>query len=486
MCYKFSTVSLYSHSSTEEIRLSFIHSLSPDDKLPDEVLFPTTEHPNTHEDEASLACHPISSCLKISEEIDNNTLGTQKEKEVTESWDISRNEIEDNVGSDSLAKWKLVVSIPAEEATRGGEDGGMLNQQRESHLLSGSVTTQESSCDAHSPKLTNLFGEEGVELIVDSESLTEAITGQMSNKEHEMQDGLNGVKWKERGNKEATVLNGKGSANEMRGIRLLGSNRNTSLERNLNLLPTSIMEKIFDCDTEGEKLVEKEENDFVYRVNTPEIKEDEYQPGRIDVEISMECHAGSPTKSSLSSKGGDHKESHCHAENTEDMEHHAENPLMQPETKTADNLERTRKQRINAVEVRLEETEGSPKAGIDTYMEDKMDPEPHLCSNFQLTEKQWETDHKEICESPVRDTELRESGRDGDESVMPPVDSNECTSTGKYGLICKNTLFYLIVFFLGDHLKLGHVVFVLISRQQIYLQFMCGISFSFENNTKNI
>lgn len=425
----------------------------------------------------------------MSEEIDNNTSGTQKEMEVTENWDISRNEIEDNVGSDSLANWKL-VSTPAEEATSGGEDGGTRNQQREPEtietggihlLLSGSVTTQESSCGAHSPKLTNLFGEEEVEQMVDSESLTEAITGPMSNKEHGMQDGLNGVKWKERGNREATVLNGKGSANDMSGIRLLGTNRNTSLERNLNFLPTSIMDKIFDCDTEGEKLVEKEENDFVYRVNTPEIKEDEYQPCSIDVEISMECHAGSPTKSSLSSKRGDHEGSRCHAENTQDMEHHAENPLMQPETKTAANLERTRTQRINAVEVRLEETEGSPKAGIDTCTEDKMDPQPHLCSNVQLTEKQWETDHKEVCESPVR-----ESGRDRDESVMPPVDSNEYTSAGKYGLICKNTLFYLLVLFLGDYLKHGHVVFVLISRQQIYLQFMCGISFSFENNTKNI
>lgn len=418
--------------------------LSPGDELPDEVLFPTTEHPNTHEDGPSPACPSVSTCLKISEETDNKS-GAQKEK-VTENWNISRNELEDNVGSNRLAKWKLIVSNPAEEAINGGDDGGTPYQQTESEtkaggmnlLLSGSVTRLETGCDAHSPKLINLFGE-GVELTVDSESMTETGKGQMSNNEHEKQDGLN-VQWKGRFHREATMLNGKGSANKIRGIQLLGTNRNLSLERNLTLLPASMINKMFDCDTEGEKLVEKEENDFVYEVNTSEIKEVKHAPDSKNVEISIQCHGGSPTKIPLSFEREDHQESQGRAENTQKMKHQGENSLMQPEAKLVlgvnpgDNLERTRKQRINA-------------GGIHKCMDDMMDTEPHFCSVVQLTEKQCETDHKEVCESPVRDTELRECGRDRDESVRPPVDRNECTSTGKDNLICKKALFYLLGFF---------------------------------------
>ncbi|XP_044039519.1 uncharacterized protein LOC122870015 isoform X1 [Siniperca chuatsi] len=426
---------------TEEIRPSFIHNLLPDNEAPDDVLSPTTEQPNTHIEEPSLACHPVSSCFKISEETNNNTSG---------SWNIPRNELED-----SQAKWKLPLSNSTEEATSGGEDGGPLFQQPEPetiktgriHVLpSGCVTRQETGCDAHSPKpMRNLVGDKGVELIVDSENMTEARTRQMSNIEREMQDVVNGVTWKEKEHRNATLLNEKGSANEMGGTQLLGTNKNTSLERNLNLLATtSIMDRIFDCDTEGENLWEREENDF----DTPEIKEVEHPPGIKTKEISVGCNTDSPKKISISLERRDSKVSHYQAENTQDMgqalnetgEKHTENPQVQCETKfvlgdnTADNLERTTEERIDVMEVRLEvETESRTKADVGTSTENKMETEQHHCS-VQLRERECETHYREVSELPGRDTEPGGRSKDKDESVMPPVDSeDESTSTEDSG-----------------------------------------------------
>ncbi len=468
MHYKFTTLSFHSHSSTEEIRPSFIHALSPNDKGPDEVLFPTTEHSNPHKEEPSLACHPVSFCLEIDEETDNSTPGAHEEKKVTESWNVPKDELEDTVASDRQEKWELPLSNPTEEITSGGEDGGALYQQPESKTIktgrmpllpSGYVTRQETRCDAHSPKpMRNVVEEEGVELIVDSENMTEAGTGQMSNTEHE-------ESWrKERGYMDATLLNKKGSANKMGGIWFLGTNKNTSLERNLGFLPTSIMDKIFDCDTEGKKLGEREENDFEFRVNTPEVKDVERPLDVENKEILMGCHPGNPKKISISLEKGDHKVSPYQAENTQDTgqtetgeKYHTENPLVQGETKlildddTADNLERTTEERIEAMEVRLEvETESRTKGDIDTSTEDKMETEQQHCSDVQLRERQCETDCREASELPGRDTEPGERRRDRDESVMPPVvGEDESTPTGKgmMGLICNNTVSYLLGFF---------------------------------------
>uniref|UniRef100_A0A8P4KTA6 Polymerase (DNA directed) nu n=1 Tax=Dicentrarchus labrax TaxID=13489 RepID=A0A8P4KTA6_DICLA len=436
-------------NSTEEIRPSFIHILSPDDGVFDEVLFPTMEHPNTHEEEPSLAYHPVSSCLKLSEETDDNTPGAQKEKKVTESWNIPRNELEDTVCIDSQTKWKLPPSYPTEEAISGGEDRGTLCQQPESETLkagiinllpSDCVTAQETCCNACSLKpMRNLVGEEGVDLIVDSERMTEAGTGQMSNTEHEMQDGVNGVMWKERGHVDSALLDETGSIRDMGGIQLLGTSKNSSLEKNFNLLFTTNMDKIFDCDNEGEKLGERGENYFEYRVNTPESKEVEHPPGSVSKEMSVGCHAGSPIKISLALERRDNRVSLCQAKNPQDRKHHTENSLVQCETKlvqgdnTADNLEGTTDERIDVMEVRLQvEPENRTKAGTDTSTEDKMETELNLCSDIQR-EKTSETDDREVSELPERETESGERGRDNDESVMPPVHSDECTSTEDTG-----------------------------------------------------
>lgn len=318
-------------------------SLSPDDKPPDEALFPTTEHPDAPKDGIALACHPVKSSLKINE-TGNNISGAQGEKEVSGSWNISRNETEDDVSSDTLAsKWKLIVSTSAKEATNG-RDG--IHQ-----VLSGSVTRRES-CDAQSPKLKDLFGQEGVELIVDSEKMAKAGTGQMSSREQKMYDE---------------------SVNAMCGIWFSGTSENTCLE-NLNFLSTNI----FGC-SKRVKLVEERGNNFVYRLDKPEIKQADPLPG-------------SPTKSSLSSTREELKTSQ--AGNTQDIQHRAENTLMQPVTRAADNLNRNVKQRITAMAVRQEETESRTKTVIGSSTGDQIETESHPRSIIQPTQEQCETDNK--------------------------------------------------------------------------------------------
>ncbi|KAF1380707.1 hypothetical protein PFLUV_G00166660 [Perca fluviatilis] len=128
---------LYEHqatpwrSSTEEISPPFIHNLSPDKKDHDRALFPPTNYPNTHEAEPALACHQVSSCLKISEETDNDTSGAQKEYRNAECWHIPRKKLDHAVGSESQEKWKLLLSNPTKEVISGEEDGGILYHQSE-------------------------------------------------------------------------------------------------------------------------------------------------------------------------------------------------------------------------------------------------------------------------------------------------------------------------------------------------------------------
>ncbi|KAI3375733.1 hypothetical protein L3Q82_004031 [Scortum barcoo] len=413
--------SVFEHQATPW-KASFTEEIRPSYKGRDEVLFPTAEPFNPHKEELSLACHPVSYSIKISEETDNHTPAVQEKKKVTENWNIPRDEFKDTVTSNSQVKWKLSLSNPGEEISCGGKDGGTRYQQLESEttktvemnlLPSGCVRRQETRCDEYSPKLmTNLVGEEGVELIVDSENITEAGTGQMSNTEYEMQDG---VMWKE---KRHTLINEK--TNEVWGIQFLRTNKNSSLERNLNFLSTTSLVGKICCDAVGEKLGEKKENDFEFRVDTPEV-------------IGVGAM-------------GEHQVSPCRAENAQDtgqtgarQKHHTEKPLVQGETKLllgdeiTDNLERTTEERTEMMNVRLEmETESRTKAGIDTGTEDKMETEQQHFSDVQPRERECERSH--CREVTVRDTEQAERGRNRDEPLMPPVDSeNEITPTEDAG-----------------------------------------------------
>ncbi|XP_078132745.1 DNA polymerase nu [Sander vitreus] len=338
---------LYEHqatpwrSSTEEIRPPFIHNLSPDKKDHDTALFPPTNYPNTREAEPALTCHQVSSCLKISEETDNDTSGAQKENRNAESWHIPRKKLDHAVGSDSQAKCKLLLSNPTEEVVSGEEDGGILYHQ----------------------------SEEGVQQIVD------------------------------------------------RG--------------------------------------QKEHKGFDYIVNTHEIKV-ERSSSIEDKEMLVGCLLGTPKKILASSERGDHKWGHWQAESpqvvsqtvTETAEKdNTENPLVQCEaTKlflgdtTADNLERTTEEGIDVMEVGLE-VQRESSAGIDSSTEDKIETEQQHCSDVQIRESQCETDYREVNELPGGDNEPGERGKDRNEYVMPPVDSeNGSTSTEKAGEIGVNEL----------------------------------------------
>lgn len=121
--------------------------------------------------------------------------------------------------------------------------------------------------------------------------------------------------------------------------------------------------------------------------NTCKIQEVGHQPCSVNEETSVKCLAGSKIKSS---------------------------------------------QEEDQLEARLEETGNSGEADTCTVYKTDMD-----------LQTQCETDHhNKISESRAKDAELRASAY-SDVSVMPPVHSNESTSTGKYGLIY-NTFIYVL------------------------------------------
>ncbi|XP_034757074.1 DNA polymerase nu isoform X2 [Etheostoma cragini] len=396
-------------SSTEEIRPHFILNLSPDKKDHDMALFPPTNYPDTHKAQPALACHQVSSGLKISEETDNDTSGAQKKNRNAESWHIPRKKLDQSVGLDSLAKWKQPLFNPTKEVISGEEDGGILYNQ----------------------------SEEGVQQIVDSENRG-AANEEISDQGHEMQDAATG---QETRHWDAPLPHEKGSASEMQGFQFLGTNENPSLERNLNLVYTSKMDKSFHCYSEVTKSWQKEHNDFDCIVNTHEIKI-EHSPSIDDKEISVGCLPCTPKKILTSSERGDHKWVHCQAESPQDVSQtvtetaekdKTENPPSFLGDTTADNLERTKEEGIEVMEVGLEVQKES-SAVVDSSIEVEIETEQHHCSDVQIRESQCETDYRGVNELPGGDIEPGEKGGDRNEYVMPPVDSeNASTSTEDLG-----------------------------------------------------
>ncbi|XP_068443598.1 uncharacterized protein [Clinocottus analis] len=369
-------------NSTEEIKTSFIHNLSPDKVDPDEVLFPTDVQHNDHEEGHALACYTASSCLKTGEEIDNYRAGAQKENRYSDRWSISRKKLDTTVALDSQAKWKLPLFNPTEEVTSGGDGGGLLSQ----------------------PSV-----EEGQQM-EDSENVMQAGTAQMSGRDHEMQDG---VTCEETRRRDAHMRNEKGTAFEIEDPLLLETNDNICLDIN--------MDKSFYCNSEVAKSGQKEDNVFEYRLDAPE------QPPSIEEKEIF--HTGRPKNAiSLSIERGQHKVSHYQADTLQAMsrtvtetaeELPTENPLKQCEPNklvlgdtAADNMERSTEERIDVREVDLEVQKGS-SAGIDST-EDKMETEQHHCSDVQIKESQCLTDYREV-------TEPEERGADRNESGMSPV-----------------------------------------------------------------
>ncbi|KAF0029208.1 hypothetical protein F2P81_018313 [Scophthalmus maximus] len=237
--------------NTEEIRPSFILRLSPDDKRPNEVLFPPVA-----QGEPGLARQPFSSRLHTSYDADNST---QKEKKHAGSWNILRNELESVVASDGRPKGKRPPCDPAEEASSGGGDGGVLFQLSKcetvktgsTHLSpSGCVMRQETLRYAHSPELTRrLDVEEDLEL-----------TGG---------DGFKGT-----GQTDATLSNKTGSPSEV------------------------------------------EDNDPAYIRNTPEVKDGERPPGIRNKEMPAGCYSSSPENIPVSLQRGTHRVSPRQADNS--------------------------------------------------------------------------------------------------------------------------------------------------------------------------
>ncbi|KAK5893419.1 hypothetical protein CgunFtcFv8_006292 [Champsocephalus gunnari] len=370
-------------NSAEVIGPPFIQNLSLDDE--EETLFPTTEHPNTQRREATV--HKVYSCFKISEETQNDTLVPQKGN--AESWHVLRKKTDHTVSLDILSEWRLPLSIPSEEVIRGEQEGGLLYQL-----------------------------EEGAEEAVHSENMM-----QMSDVRHEMQDEVTC---------EKTRHIEKESANEKEGP-LSGTNENATLAMNLNF--TSNTDKRLHCYSDDAKSCQEENNDFECRV-TPEIKEVEHPADREDEEASVGFHSGSPKKISVSLELGERNVSHCQAEKPQDMsragteteeKHCTENPLLCEPNKlvlggpTADNLQRNRERMEVNLEVQRER--------IATSNKDKMETEQHHCCDVQMTDRLCESDWRKGSEKPGGETVSGEQGGDRNETVKPPVDcDNESSS----------------------------------------------------------
>lgn len=434
-----------SHDSSEEIRPSFSLSLSPDES-PDEVLFPMAEHPNTHQEEPSLTHHAVSFCV----ETDNGTSVELKEKRDTKRLNIFGQEGENPGGSDGRLKRQRPLSDPSEEATRGREDEGLLFQLSEYETVrsgeiqlppGGFVTRQETSCDVCSPKpVRHLDEEEGeVQLMVDSENMTEEGAGQKSDGEDEMHKR---EKSKEKRQMYATLPSKTVSPGEMKGFLLLGTNEISPSQRSLDWASTtSNGNKSSHCYSEGAESVQGKDNDPECRLNTPEVKHVEHPPGTENKEVSVEYHTSGPQDIPVALERGKHKVNQtppvldqtwtetagkCHA--AEALVQGELTESIPGDTTTADNPCRPTEAGADVMEVGSEmETASGAEAG----REDKMETEQSNCSHVQLRNRQHEADYREAAELPGRDAEPGERETDRDESVMPPVDSQgEGASTG--------------------------------------------------------
>nr|XP_040039007.1 DNA polymerase nu [Gasterosteus aculeatus aculeatus] len=378
-------------NSTEEIRLPFLYN-PPDEEDPDEVLFPTTVHPNAYEEGRALDCSGVS-YFEASGVTYGDTSHAQNENIHSDSWNVPRKKLATTVAVDSLAKWNLPLCNRTEEAISGGEDGGIFYQQAE-------------------------------EQMVDSENV--------SGTEHQMQDG---VMCEETRYLAAPVPFEKGSADEMERLLLSGTNENTSLETSLNLIWT----KSF-C-SEVAMSGQKEDVDFENRINTCE-------PLPCIEDKEMYC-TGSPKQILVPLERREHKVSHCRARYPQDVspsvteraeELLTENPLMcsdptkvVPGDTTADDLQRTAEERIDVSEVNLEgQREG--RAGSDASTGDKVETDKPHCCDVQTRESSSKRVYRELTESAGGDIEPEGRGAHRNESGMFPVDGeNGRTATEDSG-----------------------------------------------------
>nr|XP_020480267.1 DNA polymerase nu isoform X2 [Monopterus albus] len=307
------------------------------------------------------------------------------------------------------------------------EDGDVLYQQSKSdttkigkiHLSPrGFVTRQDIGCDAYLSKpMRNLDGEEELELMVNSESMTEAGAGQMSDIKQEMEDEVNTGTLEER---DVILPTKTRLTSEMEGVLLL----ETNLENNLYLVSTSNMDKSTDCNTWGEKLSEKEVDE--YNISAYE------HPSGSEIKVSVDCDAGSPAKVSPSVITEDHKVSPCQAETPQVLGwpatetekdltetprvHCGPNKLVLGDT-TADDPERTTEEKADVMEVGLKvEKFNRTKTCTDSDTEEETD-QPQ-CSDVQLKGRLY----IEVKELAGGDTEPGGSEKDN-ESVMTHVDS---------------------------------------------------------------
>lgn len=391
------------------------------------------ENPKTHKEVPVLAYHPISSCLKVSVETNNGTSGGQKEKKGTKCRTVLVNDVEDVV-SDSQLKWKQPLSDHTDEATIGGlrkQSKSETSQTGRIHLCSGGFLPRQ---DTNSPKsVRDLVRQEGVEFVVNTENMTKAGTGLMSDTDCEMEVGRNGASEEVI---DSVLPNEKISTSENEDILFLGTNEDTNLESSLYLETTSNMDISTSCNSGRQRFVETEVNRCNF--SAFEIKEAEHPQGSEKEALTARNNSGGLLKITPLLLSGNHKVGPCRAESpqvsgqsvieTEENDQTRGTVVQCVPAKfilvdtNPKYLARTRKERVNMMEIGLEVDTESRDINIDIEAE-----QPH-CSVVQT--KQRQCGYKLVSDLTGGDTGPGESRKDGDESGVVVVDS-EGASLGK-------------------------------------------------------
>lgn len=371
----------HSHSFTEETRSSFIRTHSPDSELHDQAVLPVIEHSNFQDNGTFFTCRPVSSHLKVIKEKAESTSGAQTAQGFLVSRNSARNEIKDGVDPGSQVNMSCAVQRT---------DGSKLCQQKESEttdngriqsVLSNSGKKQESSFNAS--KLVNLQ-EKGMEVILQSEEVSGVSAGQQSSRGQKQKGQLSNIYCNNSSCTESSIRWKREESN-----LLLELNMNTTASRKKSdFLFASLCDnmKANSCpDTAGEQFVEEDMD------NTPTIQEMEPSHLGVNQDASVK----------------DQVERHHPARNPQEMEHHTEQSLMEPETSDLDSG--------------FVEAKGSEEADSNAVLQ-----------TVEGLAMQLEDLHNKVDEGPERSAQLEESG-DGGVPLIPPAGSLRSTSPGKYG-----------------------------------------------------
>lgn len=357
----------HSHRFTEETRSSFIRAHSPDSEHRDQVVLPVIERSEFQDNATLLICHPASSHVnKIKEKAESTDRGAQTEQHFLVSGNSTQVEIKDGTSPGSQVNMSCDVQH---------KDGSKLCQKRESQtansgniqsILRSSATRQESG-------------------LVESEQVLGVSTGQRSSREQEQNGGLTTVNLNTGGCSKASS---KGKQEGSHLLLQLSINSTSSEKKSDSFVSLCDDTTNTSCpDSGAEQFVEK------YSDNTLNIQETGPLPLDVNQDILVK----------------DQMEGFHPVKNTQEVDHHTEQSLMEHETDLGD---------MFVVTGRSEEAHSNAVHQRD------ISPATQL------------GDDDNVGEGPDSSAEFEEIGGSG-RLLIPPADSLDSTSTGKHCFSCE-------------------------------------------------